>query len=181
MGYPKKLLSDGETIEFELRPHWRALFVPIAVLIALVALGTWLFILTLNTWDVLHWAVIAVAIVILVWLVATPFLRWLTTQFVFTNRRVIVRRGLLTKQGRDMPLSKVNNVSFSVPFMGRILNYGRLVIQSAGEDSDLDIDDVPNVEEIQRDVYRLFEEDDARRRGASEKTGGDPVLPSDGT
>ena len=36
MGYPKKLLADGETIQFELKPHWRALFVPIVVLVIIV-------------------------------------------------------------------------------------------------------------------------------------------------
>jgi membrane protein YdbS with pleckstrin-like domain len=179
MGYPQKLLSDGETIQFEMKPHWRALIVPVIVLAALAFGGTWLFFWTDN--QILRWVILAAALFILVWRVILPFLRWATTQFVFTNRRVIVRRGLLTKQGRDMPLSKVNNVSFSVPLMGRVLNYGRLVIQSAGEDSDLDIDDVPNVEEIQRDVYRLFEEDDARRRRTSAEHGGDPVPPTDGT
>ena len=173
MGYPKKLLADGETIQFELKPHWRALFVPIVVLIIIVFLGTWLYFLTTNS--IMRYAIIGVGVIVVVWWAAMPFLRWLTTQFVFTNRRVIVRRGLLTKQGRDMPLSKVNNVSFSVPVMGRILNYGRLVIQSAGEDSDLDIDDVPNVEVIQRSVYSLYEQDDARRRGASGQG-----APSDG-
>jgi uncharacterized membrane protein YdbT with pleckstrin-like domain len=173
MGYPKKLLADGETIQFELKPHWRALFVPIVVLVIIVFLGSWLYFITTNS--ILRYAIIAVGLVIVVWFAAMPFLRWLTTQFVFTNRRVIVRRGLLTKQGRDMPLAKVNNVSFSVPFMGRILNYGRLVIQSAGEDSDLDIDDVPNVEVIQRSVYSLYEQDDARRRGESGQG-----APSDG-
>jgi uncharacterized membrane protein YdbT with pleckstrin-like domain len=173
MGYPKKLLADGETIEFELKPHWRALFVPIVVLVIIVFLGSWLYFLTTNS--ILRYVILGVGIIIVVWFAAMPFLRWLTTQFVFTNRRVIVRRGLLTKQGRDMPLAKVNNVSFSVPFMGRILNYGRLVIQSAGEDSDLDIDDVPNVEVIQRSVYSLYEQDDARRRGASGQG-----APSDG-
>ncbi|MFZ4486721.1 MAG: PH domain-containing protein [Candidatus Nanopelagicales bacterium] len=176
MGYPKKLLADGETIQFELKPHWRALFLPIVVLIIIVFLGTWLYFLTTNS--IMRYAILAVGLVIVVWFTGLPFLRWLTTQFVFTNRRVIVRRGLLTKQGRDMPLSKVNNVSFSVPFMGRILNYGRLVIQSAGDDSDLDIDDVPSVEKIQRDVYALYEQDDARRRGATNP--GDEGPPSDG-
>ena len=169
MGYPKKLLADGETIQFELKPHWRALFVPIVVLIIIVFLGTWLYFLTTNS--IMRYAIIGVGVIVVVWWAAMPFLRWLTTQFVFTNRRVIVRRGLLTKQGRDMPLSKVNNVSFSVPVMGRILNYGRLVIQSAGEDSDLDIDDVPNVEEIQRNVYSLFEQDDARHKCIGELAG----------
>ena len=177
MGYPKKLLADGETIQFELKPHWRALFVPIVVLVVIVFLGSWLYFLTTNS--ILRYAILAAGIVIVVWFAGLPFLRWLTTQFVFTNRRVIVRRGLLTKQGRDMPLAKVNNVSFSVPFMGRILNYGRLVIQSAGEDSDLDIDDVPNVEEIQRSVYSLYEKDDSRRRGGP-GAGENQGPPSDG-
>ena len=176
MGYPKKLLADGETIQFELKPHWRALFVPIVVLVIIVFLGTWLYFITTNS--ILRYAILGVGVIVVAWWAALPFLRWLTTQFVFTNRRVIVRRGLLTKQGRDMPLSKVNNVSFSVPFMGRILNYGRLVIQSAGDDSDLDIDDVPSVEKIQRDVYALYEQDDARRRGATNP--GDVGPPSDG-
>ena len=176
MGYPKKLLADGETIQFELKPHWRALFVPIVVLVIIVFAGTWLYFITTSS--ILRYVILAVGVIVVAWWAALPFLRWLTTQFVFTNRRVIVRRGLLTKQGRDMPLSKVNNVSFSVPFMGRILNYGRLVIQSAGEDSDLDIDDVPSVEKIQRDVYALYEQDDARRRGATDP--GDQGPPSDG-
>lgn len=79
-----------------------------------------------------------------------------------------------------MPLSKINNVSFDVPAMGRFLNYGSLRIESAGE-GDLVIDDVPNVEVIQREVYRLHEEDDERRRRGSAATGGDPVPPNDGT
>jgi len=176
MGYPKKLLADGETIQFELKPHWRALFVPIVVLLLIVFSGTWLYFITTNS--ILRYAILGAGVIVVAWWAALPFLRWFTTQFVFTNRRVIVRRGLLTKQGRDMPLSKVNNVSFSVPFMGRILNYGRLVIQSAGEDSDLDIDDVPSVEKIQRDVYSLYEQDDARRRGATDPS--DQGPPSDG-
>ena len=103
------------------------------------------------------------------------FLRWITTQYVFTDRRIIVRQGILSKSGRDVPLSKINNVSFFVPFLGRILNYGRLEIQSAGENDGLSIKDVPSVESIQRDVYQLMESDDSRRRG------GGPMPATDGT
>ena len=105
-------------------------------------------------------------LILALWAVV-PFLRWLTTEYVFTDRRIIVRSGIVTRQGRDMPLSKVNDVSFVVPMMGRILNYGALVIQSAGENEGLTIRDVPDVEEIQRDVYRLIEADERRRMGHS--------------
>jgi hypothetical protein len=74
-----------------------------------------------------------------------------------------------------MPLAKVNDVSFKVPVMGRILNYGELDIQSAGENDGLSIADVPDVEQIQRTVYELIEADDARRRGGSHAV--EPPLP----
>lgn len=173
MAYPQRLLADGETIHYELRPHWRALLWPgfLALLVAFA--GTWLY----FAWDqtIWRWVVLAVGAVILLLWVIIPLLRWLSTQYVFTDRRIIIRSGLLTKRGRDMPLSKVNNVTFSVPLLGRIFNYGELQVVSAGTEGDLLIADVPNVEDIQRDIYHLYELDDERRRGGGE-------LPStDGT
>ncbi|MHB1067434.1 MAG: PH domain-containing protein [Candidatus Nanopelagicales bacterium] len=179
MAYPQKLLSDGETVQFELRPHFRALLVPILILLAIVFVGSWLFFLTGNSF--LRWAILVIALVLFFPFVLVAFLRWLTTQYVFTNRRIITRRGIITKQGRDMPLSKVNNVSFDISVMGRILNYGALKIDSANTEGDLVIVDVPDVERIQREVYRLHEEDDERRRRRSDELGGDPVPPTDGT
>ena len=37
MGYPAKLLTEGEQIEFEMRPHWRSMIWPSIVLLATVA------------------------------------------------------------------------------------------------------------------------------------------------
>ncbi len=162
--YPEKLLASGETIAFEIKPHFRALIWPATVLIIAVFIGTWAFFLTDNS--IIRWIIVGAAAFILIWQVARPFLGWLSTQYVFTSRRIIVRRGLLTKQGRDMPLAKVNNVSFEVGVIGRILNYGTLQIESASDDGDLVINDVPNVENIQRQVYEIHELDDSRRRGS---------------
>lgn len=164
--YPEKLLAPGETIAFELKPHWRALLWPVIVLLIEVFAGVFLFMTFSNS--IIRWIIIGVGVVILVWQTLLPFARWLTTQYVFTSRRIIVRRGLLTKEGRDMPLSKVNNVSFSVSVLGRIINYGTLVVESASDDGDLVIDDVPDVENVQRSVYELHESDDVRRRGGGQ-------------
>jgi uncharacterized membrane protein YdbT with pleckstrin-like domain len=188
MGYPTRLLGDGEIIEFEMKPHWRGLILPVLWLILTVFVGTWLYV-SLGNWS---WTadgfletigrpiIIGVGAIILIVWVIRPFAMWVTTQYVFTNRRIITRAGVIAKKGRDMPLAKVNNVSFEVGIVGRLLNYGRLQITSAS-DEDLIIDDVPNVEVIQRDVYRLHEEDDERRRRRSIDEGGDPVPPNDGT
>lgn len=166
MGYPQKLLSDGERVEFEMRPHWRALVVPGLILLALV-FGLFFLMRAVNDWlggsAIGTWIIAIVCLFILIVFVIRPFLYWVTTQYVFTNRRIIVRSGLIARHGRDMPLSKVNNVSFDVSVGGRILNYGMLTIDSASDEA-LIINDVPNVEEIQREVNRLHEDDDEFRR-----------------
>ncbi len=168
MGYPQDLLSEGEVIEFEMRPHWRALLVPILVTIAvLVAVG---FITAMwGSWfegsvgTVGRWVFLAAGLLLVGLFAIRPLVYWYSTLYVFTDRRIIIRTGLVAREGRDMPLSKVQNVSFSVSVWGRILNYGRLTIDSAS-DEELVIEDVPDVERIQREVNRLHEEDDARRR-----------------
>lgn len=174
MAYPQKLLAPDETIKFETKPHWRGLFVPIVVLVATVFGMSLLYFWIDSNWfggTIFRWIVLGGGILILVLWAIVPFLRWLTTEYVFTDRRIIVRSGIITRQGRDMPLAKINDVSFMVPVMGRILNYGALLIQSAGENEGLTIRDVPNVEHIQRDVYQFIEADERRRRG------GDTQLP----
>jgi uncharacterized membrane protein YdbT with pleckstrin-like domain len=94
-----------------------------------------------------------------------PFLRWLTTSYVVTDRRLITRRGIIARQGRDMPLSRINDVTFNHSgLLERMLGCGTLVVESAGERGQLVLADVPRVEEVQRDVYRLAEQDDVRRR-----------------
>ena len=162
MAYPAKLLAPGESIVYELKPHWRGLIVPFLAFLIEVFVFTSLYLWRDYTW--FRWTLVVVFAVVAVWGSLIPLLRWMTTQYVFTDRRIITRQGLLTKQGRDMPLAKTNNVSFSQGILGRMLNFGNLDIDSANADGSLIIRDVPDVEKIQRDVYRLQEEDDARRR-----------------
>ncbi|MDD2858108.1 MAG: PH domain-containing protein [Candidatus Nanopelagicales bacterium] len=163
MAYPAKLLAPGESIVYELKPHWRGLIVPFIAFILEVFILT-LLLVRFSDSAVVRWIVLVAFVFFVVLWSLVPFLRWLTTQYVFTDRRIITRSGLLTKQGRDMPLAKTNNVSFSQGLLGRMLNFGNLDIDSANADGSLIIRDVPDVENIQRDVYRLQEEDDARRR-----------------
>jgi uncharacterized membrane protein YdbT with pleckstrin-like domain len=169
MSYPAKLLAPGESVTFETKPHWRAIITPSIVLVATI-IGVAVLTQWIASWfdwlQWLRWVIIIGAIVVLALWAVVPFLRWLTTDYVFTDRRIIVRSGVISRQGKDMPLSKVNNISFAVPPMGRILNYGALQIQSAGENDGLIIAGVPDVEDIQRMVYELIEADEKRRRSA---------------
>ncbi|MDA2986942.1 MAG: hypothetical protein O2789_04335, partial [Actinomycetota bacterium] len=69
MSYPQKLLAQGETISFEMRPHWRALFVPAIVLLATVFAVTWLYFWIDTTQfggTVMRWIVLGAWLLILV-------------------------------------------------------------------------------------------------------------------
>jgi uncharacterized membrane protein YdbT with pleckstrin-like domain len=162
MGYPTKLLADDESIVYELRPHWRALITPAVVFLVSMALG--FFLLAKFDNSVVRIIVTAGMLIALVWWVLRPLAYWWTTQYVFTDHRIIVRTGLIARRGRDMPLSRVNDVSFSHSVIERFLNCGTLEVESAGTQGQLIIHSVPNVEQIQRDIYRLHDEDDERRR-----------------
>src|SRR5674536_110971 len=84
---------------------------------------------------------------------------------VITTSRVVIRTGILARRGRDIPLSRVNDVTFSSTVFERLLHCGTLVVESAGERGQVTLTDIPQVEEVQRELYRLLEADDARRRG----------------
>jgi uncharacterized membrane protein YdbT with pleckstrin-like domain len=97
--------------------------------------------------------------VALVWLSLLPFLRWWTTVYVLTTHRLILRQGIIARSGRDIPLARINDVSFSHTAIERVLGCGTLVVESAGERGQLTLTDIPRVEQIQRRLYELVEAD----------------------
>ncbi len=71
----------------------------------------------------------------------------------------------MARSGRDVPLSRINDVAFEHSgLLSRILGCGTLTVESAGERGQIVLRDVPNVEVVQREIYRLAEADEDRRR-----------------
>lgn len=164
MAYPDKLLTDGETVVYDMRPHWRILFFPAVVLVLLVFGTVFLLSQVPEGWGWATWLVLGIAAVMFIVWVVKPVIQWATSQYVLTNRRVIIRSGVVARQGRDMPLARVNDVHFNYGVIDRMLGCGDLIVESAGETGRLLIAAVPDVELIQREIFRLHEEDDRRRR-----------------
>jgi uncharacterized membrane protein YdbT with pleckstrin-like domain len=122
--------------------------------------------------------VLVIAVLIVARFVVWPFLKWLTTSYIVTDRRIITRVGVVARTGRDMPISRVNDVTFSHSgLLERILGCGTLVVESAGERGQLVLRDVPHVEDVQRDVYKLAEADEERRRGEGRDVNSSSDMP----
>ena len=156
MGYPTKLLADGEQVVLDLHPHWKRLVLPVLVL--LVLLGLTGFLIAQVDDGTGRLVIVVVAVVLAIVFVLVPVLRWRTTLFVVTTRRVVVRTGVLSRQGRDVPLSRINDVTFSHDLLERMLGCGTLVVESAGERGQVTLSEVPHVESVQRTLYELVEE-----------------------
>jgi uncharacterized membrane protein YdbT with pleckstrin-like domain len=57
--------------------------------------------------------------------------RWLS-EFVITNRRVVIKTGFISRRTFEMNLSKIETVNVDQSVMGRILNYGSITIIGTG-------------------------------------------------
>ncbi len=64
-------------------------------------------------------------------------LEWREDWFVVTDRRLLLRTGLVTRRVAMMPLIKVTDMSYARPPAGRVFGYGEIVIESAGQDQAL--------------------------------------------
>jgi uncharacterized membrane protein YdbT with pleckstrin-like domain len=163
VGKFERQLGEGEQVVLDLHPHWRRLVLPMAAVPIIVGVAA--FAIGIGPGGPIYdWIIIAAAVVVLFWFSFLPWLRWRTTRYIVTNRRVLYRSGVITQTGRDVPLYRLNDVHFENTIADRLTRSGDLIIESAGEQGQLRFSDVPRVDEVQRTIHRLAEEDDQRRR-----------------
>jgi uncharacterized membrane protein YdbT with pleckstrin-like domain len=175
VGFPENVLARDEKVVRHLHPHWISVVKPAAAAVALLVVAVVVALVTPDSsgWNLAQWIVVALAVV--VGLSVIPSLvRWRSTSYVITSHRVMVRRGVLTKSGKDITLSKITDVSFRQSVLDRLIGAGSLHIESAGDSPDEDLQSVPNSDEVQQLINRLIEEDDLRRRRFGDRAWGSP-------
>lgn len=184
MGFPENVLAKGEKVERDLHPHWLTVVVPtiFGLLLAAACIAVVGVTPDDETGNRIQWVAVAVFVLVAVPAVFVPYLRWRTTHYVITSHRVMVRRGILTKNGKDITLSKITDVSFQQTVVDRIIGAGSLHIESAGDSPDENLTNIPRSNEVQQLINRLIDEDDLRRRshgrGVAAAPGSDPAFAS---
>ena len=157
MGYPDNVLAADERVVLHRHPHWKRLIGPVLLLlIASAAAGFGAAVVNTQNWGtaktVVQLVILAVWLLLVGWLTLWPFLNWLTTHFVITDRRVMFRHGVLTRQGIDIPLARINSVEFRHGLIDRMVRTGTLIIESASQDP-LEFYDIPRVEQVHSLLY----------------------------
>jgi membrane protein YdbS with pleckstrin-like domain len=157
-------LSERERSVLLLHPHWKILLRPTLILL-LVAIVAAVLLVTIPQGRYATSGRIAVGVVAVVVAVAffgVPFLRWQTTTYELTTRRLRLRKGILSRSGRDFPLIRISDVSFEQGPIDRLLGCGQLIVESAGEHGQLVLTEIPQVKKVQSILFQLVEDEHAR-------------------
>lgn len=182
MAFPKNLLADHEKLIFDLKPHWVALVPSVLWTIAAIAA---LFLGYRGVEEVFDdntstAKMVVGGVVTIAWyfLAVLPAMRWRWTMFVLTSDRLITRSGIVSKHSREIPLERINDVTFTQTVLERALGAGDLLVESAGERGQTRITDVRKPEQVQLMIYKQTEDNSTRIvRGQMGETAGRAAPP----
>jgi hypothetical protein len=132
MALPRKLLTEGETVIVELRPTWLVLGWPLVAVIGAAVLAIVVVVSFPSAPSAVGYLMLAILLVAGGWL-AVRALRWHTTSIVLTNRRILERRGVLSRSGVEIRLDRINELSYRQTLLERIVRTGSLVLEVGGE------------------------------------------------
>jgi uncharacterized membrane protein YdbT with pleckstrin-like domain len=136
MSYIRRYLQPGESLVYETKVHWivygRAIFWAILTLVAAY--------FYFNPWkDELRYVFAGIAvffflIALLDWL--RGFIRRLSTELAVTDRRIVVKTGIIRRRTYEMNRSKVESVYVDQGVMARVFGFGTIVIKGTGGGSE---------------------------------------------
>jgi len=122
MGYVDSNLLPNEQVTYRARLHRIIYLLPVCVLIiaivVAVASGSWI-------------AGGVLGLIGLVMLVP-PWIRSISSEFAVTNKRVLVKVGLVRRHSLELLLQKVEGIGVDQGILGRILKYGTITVTGTG-------------------------------------------------
>jgi uncharacterized membrane protein YdbT with pleckstrin-like domain len=166
VAFPTDQLSPGEDVVLEMREHWKHLLGAAAIcaaallgLLVVLAVGPedgffeWL--------DKVGWLAFAGVVVVFgVW----PLIGWWNRTYTLTSERLVTRRGVLRRSGRDIPLTRVNDVAFEQGILDRLVGAGTLKVSAASEEGTAVLKDIPRIHQVSLRMNELVRAArDARR------------------
>jgi len=132
----RTVLKDGEKLIIEVKRHWIVLMTPIVISVGIIV---GFFTITsypqLSVYRSFGGFVIIIAPLYFLY----KFYDREVDIWAVTSLRVIDEWGIFTRNTRESPLERINNVAYKQPLMGIILGYGNVTIQTAADHGDTTI------------------------------------------
>lgn len=132
MKYVERVLQPGETIIYLTSVHWfvylQAAILFVVALAFFVASGA----VADDTASLACEAAAGIVLLLSALAAVDAFIRRATTELAITDRRVIFKTGLFRRQSTEINRSKVETVGVDQSIVGRLLDYGTVVVRGTG-------------------------------------------------
>jgi uncharacterized membrane protein YdbT with pleckstrin-like domain len=161
MSYVKENLVSGETLIYRTGVHWSVLFWPVVLAILIGGAGVAAYSFRQDLF-ILGAVCLLVAAIVLI----SAIVKRNATEIGVTNRRVIIKTGMLSRRSLEIMLPKVESIAINEPAMGRILGYGTVVIHGTGGTPE-PFDKIAHPSEFRREVQQQMDAATSGRRPAN--------------
>jgi membrane protein YdbS with pleckstrin-like domain len=160
MAFPERLLGEDEHVVYDLRPHWWTLVPSIVMTVLVVVVATLAYgAMPDGTFQApARMVVQVVAVAVLGIWVGPRVARWATTHLVLTTDRLIFRTGLVAKYAREIPLERIDDVTYSQSLFGRVIGVGDLQVKAGGDHGEAVFEQVRHPKAVQLEIYHRMEE-----------------------
>jgi uncharacterized membrane protein YdbT with pleckstrin-like domain len=136
LSYVESNLIPGEQVLYKTGLHWIVLFWPVlfAAFFGLGALPLLIVsIATIGDKNGPAGGVTAFVLLLMAGLlVFLGYLKRAATEMAVTNKRVIIKTGLLSRRTFELLMSKIESIGVDEGMLGRMLGYGSLVVRGTG-------------------------------------------------
>jgi uncharacterized membrane protein YdbT with pleckstrin-like domain len=85
-------------------------------------------ILSTGTWSHFAWIPLAVGFLV----VLSAIVRRQSSEFSVTNKRVLMKVGVVSSHSIELMLSKIEAIAVNQSFLGRLLGYGEVILTGSG-------------------------------------------------
>jgi uncharacterized membrane protein YdbT with pleckstrin-like domain len=130
MSYVKSVLQPGETVRYATTIHW-IVYLPGVALLVLALAAYWVALQPVSAYAIWAWIALVLLACAVIALFAGWFRRW-TTEVAVTDRRVIYKVGFIRRRTIEMHLDKVESVDVEQTILGRLLDYGDILVHGVG-------------------------------------------------
>ena len=138
MGYIDQNIISGETILYRTRLHWTVMVSTflLAAIVGLPGLGILVGALAKIHDKQVAWRPMAVAglvlLVIAAIIIVIARVQRSSVEMAVTNKRVLAKRGLISRVTIEMMLGKVESIAVQQTIFGRMFNYGTITVHGTG-------------------------------------------------
>jgi uncharacterized membrane protein YdbT with pleckstrin-like domain len=163
-------LDAGERVIFEGHPSWRAIlgFYLRGILVAAVA-GAIVAIATRIGGSVNGGLVFGVVLAVIVVTILIGFIKRVTTTYTITDRRLNIKRGIISREVQQTRLERVQNVNYEQTLFQRLVQVGDVDFDTAGSgDYDFSFDGVADPEEVVQKVDEAWRVHGTEQHGLGE-------------